>query len=275
MNSARAVLLVALTLSGFALAVPTAAAPTPNGQTDVTPTSFQADQQANNTTNTTNTTLGAEISSFMQVSTSQATGTVDTGMWVARFNQTKNKSAQQALVNNNVGDMKNQLSDLQDRKEKLIQARNSGQISQLKYQSEMSQLIGEIRAIQHSINATRPRAVTVGTRVDDVENLSEQANNASGPEMVEVAGSLHSVHLIGEENNSTVGPTGNQTGNESGENPGTGIGGNGTVGVGNGSGDGTARGDSGNEAVDVDVGSGNGTVGVGAGNGTVGVGVGN
>ncbi len=203
MNSARAVLLVVLTLSGFALAVPTAAAPTPDAQTDVATTSFQANQQANNTDNS---TLGAEISSFMQVSTSQAKGTVDTGMWVARFNQTKNKSAQQALVSNNVGDMKNQLSDLQDRKQKLIQARNNGQISQLKYQSEMSQLIGEIRSIQHAINATRPRAVTVGTQVNDVENLSEQADTAGGPEMIEVARSMHSVHLIGEENNSTMGP---------------------------------------------------------------------
>jgi hypothetical protein len=268
MNSARAVLLVMLTLSGFALAIPTAAAPTqdtpttPDAQTDVATTSFQANQQANNN----NSTLGAEISSFMQVSTSQAKGTVDTGMWVARFNQTKNKSAQQALVSNNVGDMKNQLSSLQDRKQKLVQARNSGKISQLKYQSEMSQLIGEIRAIQHSINATRPRAVTVGTRVNDVNNLSERANTAGGPEMIEVAQSIHSVHLVGEENNSTMGPGGNETGNASGENPGTGIGG--SVGVGKGSGDGTANGDSGNGDGSVDV-------GVGAGNGTVSVGVGN
>lgn len=270
MNSARAVLLVVLTLSGFALAVPTAAAPTPDAQTDVATTSFQANQQANNTDNS---TLGAEISSFMQVSTSQAKGTVDTGMWVARFNQTKNKSAQQSLVSNNVGDMKNQLSDLQDRKQKLIQARNNGQISQLKYQSEMSQLIGEIRSIQHAINATRPRAVTVGTRINDVDNLSEQADTAGGPEMVEVARSMHSVHLIGEENNSTMGPGGNETGNESGESPGTGIGGIGTVGVGNGSGDGTTSGGAGNGDGSVDAGVGNGSVGIG--NGTVGDGAGN
>ncbi|WP_231185467.1 hypothetical protein [Haladaptatus sp. DYF46] len=268
MNSARAVLLIALLLSGFALAVPTAAAPTPDttpdAQTDVGATSFQANQQTNNTTN--NSTLGAEISSFMQVSTSQAKGTVDTGMWVARFNQTKNKSARQALVSNNVGDMKNQLADLQERKQKLVQARNSGRISRLKYQSEMSQLIGEIRAIQYSISATRPRAVTVGTRVGDVDNLSERADTAGGPEMIEVARSIHSVHLNGEENNSTMGPGGNETTNESGENPGTSIG-SGTVGVGNDSSDGTASGGSGN---------GNGSVdaGVGVGNETVSVGIG-
>ena len=278
MNSARAVLLIALLLSGFALAVPTAAAPTPDtapdAQTDVGATSFQANQQANNTTNnsTNNSTLGTEISSFMQVSTSQAKGTVDTGMWVARFNQTKNKSARQALVSNNVGDMKNQLADLQERKQKLVQARNSGRISRLKYQSEMSQLIGEIRAIQYSISATRPRAVTVGTRVDDVDNLSERADTAGGPEMIEVARSIHSVHLNGEENNSTMGPGGNETANESGENPGTSIG-SGTVGVGNDSDDGTASGGSGNGDGSVDVG--NGTVGVGVGNETVSVGIGN
>ncbi|GKZ13090.1 hypothetical protein [Haladaptatus sp. T7] len=260
MNSPRAVLLVVLTLSGFALAVPTAGAPTQNTQADdITAASFQANQQADD-----NSTLGAEISSFMQVSTTQAQGTVDTGMWVARFNQTKNKSAQKALVSNHVGDMKNQLASLRDRKQKLVEARNDGQISQLKYQSEMSQLIGEIRAVQHSINATRPRAVTVGARVRDVNELDKQANTVGGPEIAAVAKSMHSVNLRAENaNNSTSAPgVGNGTGNASGEHPGAGIGGNGTIGIGNGDG---------NSTVGIGVGNGDGN----GGNGSVGIGNGN
>ncbi len=149
----------------------------------------------------------------MQVSTSQAEGSVDTGLWVARFNQTKNKSAQQALVRHRVDDMQKQLSNLKDRKAKLVTEYKHDRISKLKYQSEMSRLIGEISSLQHSIEATRPRAVTVGVRVDKLNKLHKQANAAGGPEAREVAQSMHSVHLTGA-NSSTTG--GGQTGSGTG-----------------------------------------------------------
>lgn len=227
MNTPRAVLLVILTVLGFALAVPTAAAPTPDAPTDISSTSLQSEQQA------TNTTLGAEVSSFMQVSTSQAKGTVDTGMWVARFNQTKNRSAQRSLVKYRVDDMRKQLTSLENRKRKLVEARKRGEISQLKYQSEMSQLIGEIHALRHSITATRPRAVTLGTSTNELDRLNESARTAGGPEVMEVAKSMHSVQLDVAGSNNTTGTTGNGTTNGTSVGTGTSIGTTGTVGVGN------------------------------------------
>ncbi|MGA9400849.1 DUF7096 domain-containing protein, partial [Haladaptatus sp.] len=150
MNALRAILLAVLVVCGCAVTIPAAAAPTPNTPADVT--SIQRQQQANNSTvRMNNSTLGAEISSFMQVSTSQAEGSVDTGLWVARFNQTKNKSAQQALVRHRVDDMQKQLSDLRDRKQTLVTKYKNDRISQLRYQSEMSKLVGEISSLQHSI----------------------------------------------------------------------------------------------------------------------------
>ncbi len=263
MNSPRAILLVVLIVCGCAIAIPTAAGPAADTSMDIASSSLQsqqqADQQANNSTlQGDNSTLGEEISSFMQVSTSQAEGSVNTGLWVARFNQTKNKSAQQALVRHHVDDMQTQLSKLQKKKQNLVTAYKHDRISRLKYQAEMSNLIGEISSVRYSINATRPRAVTVGARVDKLNKLDKQARTAGGPEAQEVAKSIHSVRLDGENaDNITRGPgTGNQNG--SGKQNGTGdgsLGESGGVSLGNGT------------ATNGTVGSGNGSVSVGIGNG--------
>lgn len=251
MNALRAILLAVLVVCGCAVTIPAAAAPTPNTPADVT--SIQRQQQANNSTvRMNNSTLGAEISSFMQVSTSQAEGSVDTGLWVARFNQTKNKSAQQALVRHRVDDMQKQLSDLRDRKQTLVTKYKNDRISQLRYQSEMSKLVGEISSLQHSIAATHPRAVTVGAQVNELNKLNKQSKTVGGPEAREIAKSMHGV-TFDEEDSIPGGDSNNTT-----QGPGTGT----EIGAGNGS-------LSGNHTVNTNgtVGTGNGSVGVGKGNG--------
>ncbi|WP_049969601.1 DUF7096 domain-containing protein [Haladaptatus cibarius] len=239
MNAIRAVLLATLTVCGFAVALPTAAAPSPTAPADASvntsPNSFQTEQNATSS----NSTLGAEVSSFMQVSTSQAKGTVDTGLWVARFNQTQNRSARRALVRHQTEDLETELNALQQRKRSLIEARNSSEISRLQYQARMSELVGDIRSLQHAINTTKPRAETVGTRVNRLQRLDRQANNVGGPEVAEVARSLNSVNVPGENaNNSTSAPgNGNGTGNAgtgNGTNRNAGGGNNGNAGNGNG-----------------------------------------
>ncbi|GAA0226351.1 hypothetical protein ACFFQF_10935 [Haladaptatus pallidirubidus] len=251
MNAIRAVLLATLTVCGFAVALPTAAAPSPSAPVDTSPNTFQTEQNATSS----NSTLGAEISSFMQVSTSQAQGTVDTGLWVARFNQTENRSARRALVRHHVEDMQTELDALQERKQSLVEARNNGDISQLEYQSRMSELIGDIRSLEHGINATKPRAETVGTRVNRLQQLDNQANNVSGPEVAEVARSLNSVNVPGENaNNSTNAPgVGNGSGQGNGTSGGETTPGNGNVGNGN-----TGGGSNGNAGDETNGNTGNG-----------------
>ena len=246
MHSLRAVLLATLTLCGFAVALPTAAAPSPANPADVSPTNLQSTQ------NVTNGTLGSEISSFMQVSTSQTKGTVETGLWVAQFNKTKKKSARKTLVRQRVNNLQNELEDVKERKDAIVEARKNGEISMLQYQAEMSEIVGEIRSLEHSINRTKPRAETAGTRVNRLKKLDKQADTVGGPEVAEVARSLRSVTVPGENGNNSTGTPGIGIGDGNG---GVGIGnGNGTIGIGNGS---------------------NGSIGNGSGNGTIGIGIGN
>ncbi len=248
MHSLRAVLLAMLTLCGFAVAVPTAAAPTPAPPQDVSPTTFQSDQNAT----VANGTLGSEISSFMQVSTSQATGTVDTGLWIAQFNGTKNKSARQTLVRDRVTKIQSELEDVRQRKEKLVKARKNGNISTLQYQARMSKLVGEIRSLEHSINTTKPRAERVGTRVQRLQQLEKRTSTVGGSEVAEVARSLRSVNVPGENANNSTGAQGVGTDNGNiGIGNGDGGNGNASVGIGNGSGNGNA-------SVGIENGNGNG-----------------
>ncbi|WP_266078763.1 DUF7096 domain-containing protein [Haladaptatus caseinilyticus] len=235
MHAIRAVLLATLTVCGFAVALPTAAAPSSTEPANVSPNAFQTDQ---NTTSS-NSTLGAEISSFMQVSTSQTKGTVDTGLWVARFNNTENRSARQSLVRHQVADLETELEDVRQRKQALVEARNNGEISTLRYQARMSEIVGEIRSLENAINETKPRAEKVGVGNRKLRNMSEQTKTVGGPEISEVARSLRSVSVPGENaNNSTntpgVGNGNGSNGSAIGTTPGNDNTSNGNIGVGNG-----------------------------------------
>ncbi|WP_440007848.1 DUF7096 domain-containing protein [Halomicrococcus sp. SG-WS-1] len=248
MNSARAVLLAAIAICGaFVAAVPTAAGPTPSTSSDdlrsfeTNDQSLQSDDRSLQK-NATNDSLGTEISSFMQASSTETQGAVETGMWVARFNATDNRSARQKLVRSQVDDLGRKLDTLQEEKQAIIDAYQNGKIDELQYRAQMSGVVSRIQAIQQAVNETEPRARAVGAEVQTVGRLEKRASSAIGPKAAAVAGSVGSVDV----------PAGNNsTGN------GTGVG----QGNGNGNGNGVV---SGNET---DVGPGNGTD-VGPGNGT-------
>jgi hypothetical protein len=271
MHSLRAVLLAILTLCGFAVSVPTAAAPTPTTPADVSSSVFQNEENVS----TSNVSLGAEISSFMQVSTSQTKGTIDTGLWTARFNSTENESAKKELVRHQVDDIRTRLNSLHQRKQTLVEKRKSGKISQLQYQAKMSEVIGQIRSLEHSINTTKSRARTVETGVEDLQQLDKQADTVGGPEVAEVARSLNSVSTSGE-NNSTQRP-GVDNGSGNGTVPGIGNGNNSTIGIGDENNSTVGNGDENNSTIGIGdennstVGNGdenNSTIGIGDGNGS-------
>lgn len=255
MNALRAVLLAILAVCGSFAVVPTAGAPTaspataPSQQSDDVRTQQSDAVQSLQSQNATNQSLGAEISSFMQASSSQAEGTVSTGMWIARFNQTQNRSARKTLVEKRVNDLQKRLDALEQQKQTLVEAHENGQVSDLEYRARMSGVIGQLQSIRHAVNETKPRAKTVGTKVRAVQRIGERANAVGGSEVAEVARSINSVHVPNENvpnaTNGTVG-IGNGTGNAS-SNENGGNGGN-ASGSGNGNDAGTEQGTTSNDS---------------------------
>ncbi|WP_327051110.1 hypothetical protein [Halomicrococcus gelatinilyticus] len=197
MNSARAVLLATVVLCGTLLvAVPTAAGPTSSpsdANGDVR--SVQSTVESVQANQTTNESLGAEISSFMQVSSAEAQGAVDTGMWVAEYNASGNQSAKQSLVDQQVTTLGRELDTLQREKQAIITAYRNGNITRVEYKAQMSSIIGRIQSVQQAINETEPRARAVGADVRAVTALSNRTNATVGPEVAAVAQSLNTVNV--------------------------------------------------------------------------------
>lgn len=137
--------------------------------------------------NSTNTSLGADISSFMQSSAAEISGAVETGMWSARFNATSNDSERRRLVDRRTDDLRAELNALQERRDELVAAREAGNISEAAYKAQIGQLVGRINALRSAINATEPKARQVNASVGAVESLEADAAELSGPAIAAVA----------------------------------------------------------------------------------------
>ncbi|PSP56115.1 hypothetical protein BRC82_02995 [Halobacteriales archaeon QS_1_67_19] len=186
MTAYRAVLVVLLVVSAGAAA--------PAGATDQSSVGSTGSetvaigQNATVTNNSTNNfTLGADISSFMQASASEAEGAVDTGMWTARFNATENRSQRVELIEHRTADLREQLDELQQRKDELLEKREAGDISETAYTARIGALVGEIKALNEAINSTAPRARQVNASGAELDSLRTRANNLTGPEIAAVA----------------------------------------------------------------------------------------
>ena len=268
MNSARAVLLATVVLCGtLVAAVPTAAGPTSSpsdANGDVR--SVESTVESVQTNQTTNESLGAEISSFMQVSSAEAQGAVDTGMWVAEYNASDNQSTKRSLVDRQVTTLGRELDTLQREKQAIITAYRNGNITRLEYKAQMSSIIGRIQSVQQAINETEPRARAVGADVRAVNALDERTNATVGPEVSSVARSLNAVDVSNRSARATTPPGLSDTPGQSGDpgivvgnettTPGAGAGGND-------GGDGAATGPADRQGVDNDT-----NVGVGGGSDT-------
>jgi hypothetical protein len=202
---------------------------------------------------TANASLGADISAFMQSSAAEVGGAVDTGMWTAAFNATRNQSVQVALVERRTGQLRSRLSDLQQRKAQLITERGDN-VSETAYQAQISHLLGRIDALRMAIDVTSDRARQVDAEAETLDALRTETENLTGPEIAAVAQNLTGVgdgRPVGVTTGN--GSSGNGLGNGSnGNGPGNGASdattgppsdaGNATTGSSNGNGDGQSNG---------------------------------
>lgn len=168
--------LTLLALAGaFAVAAPASVAG-PVGVTDAT--AAQADNGSS---------MGSNVSSFMQSTSGQADEEVESGMWNAAYENASNRSA---VVQRRAGDISTRLADLQDRRERLEAAHENGSIGRAEYRARLGRLVGRMAALNRSIAETERQARATGVDTTRIEALRRQAGNASGPEMAAVARSM-------------------------------------------------------------------------------------
>jgi hypothetical protein len=131
--------------------------------------------------------MGSEVASFMQSTSGETGEEVEAGMWTAAYENASNRSA---VVQRRAGSIENRLAQLQDRKERLVAARENGSIGAVEYQSRMSRIVGQMAALNRSIDETERQARETGVNSSVVSRLREQVRNLSGPEVAEAARSM-------------------------------------------------------------------------------------
>ncbi|UPV75095.1 hypothetical protein M0R89_03265 [Halorussus limi] len=261
-------------------ATPEIAAPTGDrvGLADARPIPAVSDAStANNSTD--NSSLGTDISSFMQSSAAEVDGAVETGMWSAAFNSTENRSVRVELVEKRTAELRKRLAQLRERRRELVAQREAGNLSETAYKAKVSRLLGEINSLQSAIDTTTKRAAEANANVEALGGLRTQAKNLTGPEIAAVAQNVTGVgdgrrgppNGVGASagNGNGVG-AGNGSAAANGTTPGNGNPGNGNGAAGDGNGVGNGIADAGNETgADNGTGVGNGNgLGSGTGNGT-------
>ena len=241
MSAYRAALLALFVVGGtLVTAVPSGAAPPHATVGEVTATDeavgvgSRATAVQNATAN--NSSLGADISSFMQSSVAEVDGVVETGMWTAAYNATDNRSVKVALVERQTEDLREQLAELRQRKAELVAERNASNVSDAAYKAKLGHLVGRVHALRTAINATASRAREVNANVAAVAELQTGADNLTGPEIAAVARNVTGVSVgngprggprdVGNANANNANGNGNGAGNGNAN-------GNGIAGAGN------------------------------------------
>ncbi|SNZ17321.1 hypothetical protein SAMN06269185_2983 [Natronoarchaeum philippinense] len=178
MSSVRATVFVALVVLGTVLAVPFAGA---FALTDA------ADAQSGgaNTTNATdgNTSegpgFGVQLSAFMQTSSANATSAVESGMFEAEYETATNQTA---VVDKRADRIERKIAQLRDRKQRLTD--RSGQMSDVAYTVQMSQLASQIEALERQINETASKPGAEAARFD---RLRTNVSAIRGPSVAAAA----------------------------------------------------------------------------------------
>ena len=130
------------------------------------------------------TSMGAQISSFMGVSTAAANGSVENGMFSASFNATATDD-RPTVIENRTEALERRLDRLRTRKAALVANREN--MTRAAYVARMSAVVGQIESLQRAINQTTTFARATGADPSRLAHLKSEARNLTGPEVARLA----------------------------------------------------------------------------------------
>lgn len=178
----RAVSLALLVvLAGLALAA--AGAPATVGAAD-RPAAQAEDGLA--TAGANNSSMGSQISAFMQASAGEAGTSVRSGMWNARYERA-NGSARTAVVEARIASLQDRLAALQREKAELLAAKRNGTVNASVFRARMSNIVGQLAAVNRSIEEAGTQAQATGADMSLVDELRANASEMTGPQVAAVA----------------------------------------------------------------------------------------
>ena len=143
--------------------------------------------QSDATNATNDSSMGAEISAFMQSSASEADGAVEDGMFEAEYDE-RTDDDRATLVEHRTGDLQADLAELRERRQELRE--NRDEMSEVEYRARMSRLVSDIRSLERSVDRTEPLAEAAGVNTTALRSIRNNASELSGQEVAELARQL-------------------------------------------------------------------------------------
>lgn len=121
-------------------------------------------------------TPGSQLSAFMQSSAAETEETVDTSMWAASATDADD-------VDERGETLAKRAAEIEAERERLIDAREAGDVDRLVYEAQMSGVVGRAVGLETALDRTS--AMADETRADRIalERVHADAANATGPEM--------------------------------------------------------------------------------------------
>jgi hypothetical protein len=186
MREVRAIALALLALLGAVSVVGSAPAAGPT-RTATVGSSGGAGVTAVEASTGNNSSMGSEVSSFMQSTTGETGEEVEAGMWNAAYENSSNRTA---VVDRRADSIGSRLDELHRQKRTLVEAYRNGSINRTEYQARMSYIVGRMAGLNRSIEETARQANETGADVTAVGQLRTKARNLTGQEIAAVARSL-------------------------------------------------------------------------------------
>lgn len=154
---------------------------TPNGTNETT----EANDDESDADDATG--FGSQISSFMQSSSTETSGAVESKLWHARLNRTDSgpgatdTGPPASVVERRVSVLESRLAEVRESRERLAAARANGSISAVAYRARLARLNGQLSALETAVDRARPVAASAGVNESRLSDLDAEIDAERGP----------------------------------------------------------------------------------------------
>ena len=193
----RATVLLVAALVVLGAGVPLAAgAPTVASGSSASATPFDIQENDTQTNESENATApGARLAGVVNVQGAEVTGEMAERAFGLRVAAANSNASKASVVAEQTEDLQSRLAELRERKQELLDAKQSGSISQSRFRAEMAGLATEISTLNQLSNRTSetarglPADVLASKNVDTTAlgRLQQNAGKLTGPEMEKIA----------------------------------------------------------------------------------------
>ncbi|WP_276252101.1 hypothetical protein [Haloarcula rara] len=158
----------------------------------------EAETETNQTSENDTAAPGAQLSGVVAVGDAELDGDVDSRAYDIRVDRANSSDAKAAVLADQLNRTSERLGELEERRDRLKEARDNGSMSEGEYRSRTATLHAESKNAERLVNQTNATASELpaetleenGVNVDAIRALSDRAANLTGPETAEIARSV-------------------------------------------------------------------------------------